>query len=54
MSKRSSDRQIAYPEVKVQGLDLVRVVGIVTSFGPYVVRYPGKIRFAETKGEMGT
>ena len=29
MAKRSSDPRVAYPEVKVQVRDLVRVVGIV-------------------------
>ena len=32
MAKRSSDPRVAYPEVKVQVLDLVRVVGIVALF----------------------
>ena len=34
MAKRSSDTRVAYPEVKVQVRDLVRVVGIVTPFDP--------------------
>ena len=34
MAKRSSDPRVAYPEVKVQVRDLVRVVGIVAHFGP--------------------
>ena len=29
VAKRSSDPQVAYPEVKIQVRDLVRVVGIV-------------------------
>ena len=37
----------AYPEVKLQGRDLMRVVGIVAPFAPMGVRYPGKIRFIE-------
>ena len=32
MAKRSSDPREAYPEVKVQVRDLVRVVGIVATF----------------------
>ena len=32
--KRSSDPRVARPKVKVQIRDLVRVVGIVTSFAP--------------------
>ena len=32
VAKRSSDPRVAYPEVKVQVWDLVRVVCIVTSF----------------------
>ena len=34
VAKRSSDPRVAYPEVKVQVRDLVRVVGIVASFVP--------------------
>ena len=34
MAKRSSDPWVAYPEVKVQVRDLVRVVGIVAAFAP--------------------
>ena len=34
MAKRSSDPQVAYPEVNVQIRDLVRVVGIVAPFAP--------------------
>ena len=34
MAKRSFDPRVAYPEVKVQVRDLVRVVGIVASFVP--------------------
>ena len=32
--KRSSDPEVANPEVKVQVRDVVRVVGIVTPFAP--------------------
>ena len=34
MAKRSSDPGVAYPEVKVEGRDLVPVVGIVVPFAP--------------------
>ena len=45
MAKCSSDPRVAYPEVKVQVRDLVRVVGIVAPFAP-----SGKIRFIEPQG----
>ena len=53
MAKRSFDPRFAYPEVKVQVRDLVRVVGIVAPL-PHGVRYPGKILFIETLGVKGT
>ena len=34
MCKRSSDHRVAYPEVKIQVRDLVRVVGIVLPIAP--------------------
>ena len=34
VAKRSSDPWVAYPEVKVQVRDLVRIVGIVATFAP--------------------
>ena len=34
VAKLSSDPRVAYPEVKVQVRDLVRVVGIVAPFAP--------------------
>ena len=34
VTKNSSDPRQAYPEVKLQGRDLVRVVGIVAPFAP--------------------
>ena len=40
VAKCSSDLRQAYPEVKLQGPDLVRVVGIVAPFAP-----PGEISF---------
>ena len=43
MAKRSSDPRQAYPDVKLQGRDLVLVVGIVTPFAPLVVGTRGKL-----------
>ena len=34
MAKRRSDSRVAYPKIKVQVQDLVRVVGIVDPFAP--------------------
>ena len=34
VAKRSSDPRVAYPELKIQIRDLVRVVGIVVRFAP--------------------
>ena len=42
VAKRSSDPREAYPEVKVQVRDLVRVVGIVVLFAPRGVSIRGK------------
>ena len=44
MAKRSSDPRVAYPEVKIQVRDLVRVVDIVVPFA-HGDQYSGKIRF---------
>ena len=41
MAKRSSDPRVAYPEVKVQVQDLVRVVGIVAPL-PHGGSVPGE------------
>ena len=41
VAKRSSDPRVAYPEVKVQVRDLVRVVGIVAPFGPTGLSFQG-------------
>ena len=46
MAKRSCDPRIAYPEVKVQVRDPMRVVGIVGPFA-HVGSVFGKIRFLE-------
>ena len=43
---------VAYPEVKVQVRDLVRVVCIVAPFAPRG-QYSGKIRFIEPQGVNG-
>ena len=53
VAKQSSDPRKAYPEVKLQGRDLVRVVGIVAPFAPMEGRYAGKIRFIEPRGGNG-
>ena len=46
--------RVAYPEVKVQVRDLVRVVGIVAPFDPRGGdRYPGKIIFIESQEVNG-
>ena len=42
VAKRSSDPRVAYPEVNVQVLDLLRVVGIVTPFAPRGFSIRGK------------
>ena len=52
MAKRSSDPRVAYPEVKVQVRDLVRVVGIVSPVAPRGSVF-GKIRFIEQQGING-
>ena len=44
-----NDRRIAYPEVKFQVGNLVRVVGIVAPFAPREP-VPGKICFMEPLG----
>ena len=53
MAKRSSDLRVAYPEVKVQVRDLVRVVGIVAPLPQGAGSVPGNseiIRFIEKPG----
>ena len=52
MAKRSSEPQVAYPEVKVQVRDRVRVVRIV-SLCPTGCQYSGKIRYIEPQGVNG-
>ena len=42
VAKRSSEPRRVYPEVKFQGRDLVRVVGIVVHFAPLGIGTHGK------------
>ena len=53
VAKYSSDPRQAYPEVKLQGRDLVRVVGIVAPFAPMGAGTRGKFVLSSPKGEMG-
>ena len=54
MIKLSSEPWVAYPEVKVQVRDLVRVVGIVAPFVPMGGQYSGIICLSSPRGYMGT
>ena len=49
VAKRSSDTRVAYPEVKVQVRDLVRVVNILAPFDPGV-SVPGTSSFYRVLG----
>ena len=42
VAKRCSDPRVAYPEVKIQVRDLVRVVGVVAPFAARGVSIRGK------------
>ena len=53
VAKYSSDPRQAYPEVKLQGRDLVRVVGIVAPFAPMGAGTRGKFVLSSLRGEMG-
>ena len=53
VAKYSSDPRQAYPEVKLQGRDLVRVVGIVAPFAPMGAGTRGKFVYSSPRGEMG-
>ena len=53
VTKHSSDPRQAYPESKLQRLDLVRVVGIVAPFAPLGVGTRGKFVLSSPRGEMG-
>ena len=53
VAKHSSDPRQAYPEVKLQGRDLVRVVGIVAPFAPLGAGTRGKFVLSSPRGEVG-
>ena len=53
VAKHSSDPRQAYPEVKLQGRDLVRVVGIVAPFAPLGAVTRGKVVLSSPRGGMG-
>ena len=50
VAKRSSDPRVAYPEVKFQVRDLVRVVGNVAPFAPRGVGTWGKFVLSRPSG----
>ena len=50
--QRSSDHRQALPEVKLQGRDLVRVVGIVPPFAPLGNGTRQKFVLSNPRGEM--
>ena len=52
VAKRSTDPRQAFPEVKLQGRELVRAVGIFAPFAP-TGRYPGKTLFIAPQGRHG-
>ena len=53
VAKHSSDPRQAYPEVKLQGRDIVRVVGIVAPLAPVGAGAPEKHRFIDPQGGNG-
>ena len=53
VARHSSDPRQAYPEVKLQGRDLVRVVGIVAPFAPLGAGTQGKFVLSSPRGEVG-
>ena len=53
VAKHSSDPRQAYPEVKLQGRDLVRVVGIVAPFAPLGAVTRGKFILSSPRGKWG-
>ena len=53
VDKRSSDPRQAYPEVKLQRRELVRVVGIVAPFIPPWAGTRGKFVLSSPRGEIG-
>ena len=52
VAKYSSDPRQAYPEVKPQGQDLLRVVGIVAPFAPMGAGTREKFVLSSQRGEM--
>ena len=54
MVKRSSDPRVAYPEVKLQVRDPVRVVGIVAPFASLGAGTRGKFVSSSPREKMGT
>ena len=50
VAKRSSHPRVAYPEIKVQVRDLVRVVDIVAPFAPRGVGTRGKFVLSSPSG----
>ena len=53
VAKHSSDPWQAYPEVKLQGRDLVRVVDIVAPFAPQGAGTRRKFVLSSPRGEVG-
>ena len=53
VAKHSSDPRQAYPEVKLQRRDLVRVVGIVAPFAPLGAGIRGKFVLSSPRGKIG-
>ena len=51
MAKRGSDPRVAYPEVKLQVWDLMRVVGIVAPFAPRWVCIRRKFILSSRRGK---
>ena len=53
VAKHSFDPRQAYPEVKLQARDLVRVVGMVATIAPLGAGTRGKFVLSSPRGEMG-
>ena len=54
MAKRNSDPRVAYPEVKLQVRDIVRVAGIVAPFAPVGAFTRGKFVLSRPRETIGT
>ena len=54
MAKRNSDPRVAYPEVKHQVRDMVRVAGIVAPFAPVGPFTRRKFVLSSPREKMGT